>query len=439
MNASDFVSRLGAEGRPVKTSTGWQCRCPAHEDGKASLAVSDGHNGNVLIHCHAGCGTEAVVAAVGLKMVDLFPAKTASNGHAQKPRLVETYDYTDELVELLSQAVRFEPKDFRQRRPDASKPGGWNWSVKDVRPVPYRVPELISAVASGKPVFICEGEKDCDALHRAGLVATCNAAGAGKWKPDFLHAGGTPAGIVALAEAAAEWKTQTALVELLATPKQAAPEQVAQSPEVANHFKNDVGYADAFVRHHEGSIRFCADEKLWLVFDDEHGWQRDTTGRIMALAADYARERYQWALKAAAQMDPDAGKRLIASMISLGNRKRIEPALAFAEYNRAVVVRSEQLDADPFLAGAENGVINLRDGSFQPHRREHLVTRRLAVRFDAVATVPIWERFLSDVQPDLEMRSFLQRLSGYAITGGDSRSCSALPLRRWRERQGDFP
>ena len=128
MNARDFVSRLGAAGKPSKTSTGWQCRCPAHEDGKASLSVADADNGKTLIHCHAGCNNEAVVAAVGLKMSDLFPVKVKPP--ASQPRqIVATYDYTDELGTLISQAVRYKPKDFSQRRPDASNPGGWIWSV----------------------------------------------------------------------------------------------------------------------------------------------------------------------------------------------------------------------------------------------------------------------------------------------------------------------
>jgi hypothetical protein len=46
-------------------------------------------------------------------------------------------------------------------------------------------------------------------------------------------------------------------------------------PESADHFKSDIGYADAFVRRHADSIRFCGDEKLWLIFDEKHGWQRD--------------------------------------------------------------------------------------------------------------------------------------------------------------------
>ena len=73
--------------------------------------------------------------------------------------------------------VRFEPKDFRQRRP---KPGGgWDWSVKGVRVVPYRLPELLAEPA--RPVVVAEGEKDCDNLARMGVLATCNAGGAGKW------------------------------------------------------------------------------------------------------------------------------------------------------------------------------------------------------------------------------------------------------------------
>jgi hypothetical protein len=94
-----------------------------------------------------------------------------------KPQIVATYDYRDERGELLFQVVRYEPKGFRQRRP---KPGGgWVWSVKGVRVVPYRLPELLARPE--EPVFVVEGEKDVDNLERIGVVATCNAGGAGKW------------------------------------------------------------------------------------------------------------------------------------------------------------------------------------------------------------------------------------------------------------------
>ena len=187
--------------------------------------------------------------------------------------------------------------------------------------------------------------------------------------------------------------------------------------DLTGHFKNDIGYGDALVERHAKTVRFCADEKLWLVFDEVNGWRRDTTGHIKSMAADFARELYRDALSRAVTMEPDEGKRIIASVAALGNKKRIEPALLFASCNPAIVVTSEQLDADPFLVGVENGVVNLRDGSFQQHHHDHLVTRRLAVSFDPNATAPNFERFLTEVQPDAEMRAFLQRLSGYGITG----------------------
>lgn len=99
-----------------------------------------------------------------------------------KPKIESTYAYIDENGITLFEVVRFKPKDFRQRRPDGN--GGWVWSIKDVRQVPFHLPQLLEAPGSA-PIFIVEGEKDVLRLQSLGLVATCNAGGAGKW-PDEL-------------------------------------------------------------------------------------------------------------------------------------------------------------------------------------------------------------------------------------------------------------
>src|SRR5262249_10331976 len=39
-------------------------RCPAHDDRTPSLSVSDGNDGKVLVHCHAGCSQDAVIVAL---------------------------------------------------------------------------------------------------------------------------------------------------------------------------------------------------------------------------------------------------------------------------------------------------------------------------------------------------------------------------------------
>jgi 5S rRNA maturation endonuclease (ribonuclease M5) len=113
---------------------------------------------------------------------DLFPGN--SHTATRKPSKVAkktsaTYDYTDENGALMFQVVRFEPKDFRQRRPDGQ--GGWISNLDGVRRVLYHLPEVIAA----KDVLIVEGERDVETARQLGFVATCNSGGAGKWRDEY--------------------------------------------------------------------------------------------------------------------------------------------------------------------------------------------------------------------------------------------------------------
>lgn len=112
-----------------------------------------------------------------------FTAPLPANDPQQRPRIVKAYDYTDAHGEIIFQVCRYEPKTFKQRRPDGA--GGWSWSVRGVRQVPYRLPQMIAAPDA--LVFVVEGEKDADALAAIGLVATCNAGGAGKWRDELAQ------------------------------------------------------------------------------------------------------------------------------------------------------------------------------------------------------------------------------------------------------------
>src|SRR5262245_25119099 len=135
MTAAEFIAKLGAKAKPTRTTNGWQCRCPAHQDSRASLSVSDGDQCTVVF-CHAGCPTEAICAAAGVTLADLFGDKQRNE---RAKRMVANYDYRDESGSLLFQVCRFAPKDFRQRHPDRSTKDGWTWNAKGVRRVLYRL------------------------------------------------------------------------------------------------------------------------------------------------------------------------------------------------------------------------------------------------------------------------------------------------------------
>ena len=109
----------------------------------------------------------------------------------QLGKIAATYDYIDENSNPLFQVVRFDPKDFRQRHParpeddPARVNNGWVWGVRDTRPVPYHLPDLIKGIAAGRRIFVTEGEKDADNLRVLGFVATTNPGGASKWRQEF--------------------------------------------------------------------------------------------------------------------------------------------------------------------------------------------------------------------------------------------------------------
>jgi 5S rRNA maturation endonuclease (ribonuclease M5) len=163
-----------------RNGVGWMARCPAHDDRKASLSITEGGEGRAVLNCHALCDPEAVVTALGLQWRDLFVGGITET--SKRGRITHTYRYVDEHGALLYEAVRYHPKDFRQRRPHGS---GWVWSMAGIRRVLYRLPELITANAE-RTVFILEGEKDVDRARDAyGLLATCNTGGAGKWRDEY--------------------------------------------------------------------------------------------------------------------------------------------------------------------------------------------------------------------------------------------------------------
>jgi hypothetical protein len=177
MNISQILGQLK---NVRKSGSGWTSRCPAHEDKRNSLSITEGSDGRILVKCFANCTFEGICAAKGWKPSEFF-AQSNGNGkraHKPSPRIVAEYDYQDESGGLLSQNVRYEPKDFRQRRPDCN--GGWIWNLDGVRRVLYRLPSVMAA----SDVLFAEGEKDAETGEALGITSTTSGA-VGSWRPEF--------------------------------------------------------------------------------------------------------------------------------------------------------------------------------------------------------------------------------------------------------------
>lgn len=154
---------------------GWRARCPVHKgETDTSLHLWE-EAGQLRVKCFAGCDRKAIYDALHLDRIKQEPAYQA------------LYTYHGATGHILFQVVRRAgpKKTFFQRRPHPSEPGQWVNDMKGVKLVLYHLPEVTQAIAAGVPIYLVEGEKDVETLRAAGLVATCNAMGAGKWEEDY--------------------------------------------------------------------------------------------------------------------------------------------------------------------------------------------------------------------------------------------------------------
>ncbi len=170
---AEEVARGLEAARP--SGAGWIACCPAHDDRKPSLSITDCEDGRLLVHCHAGCGQADVIKT--LKHLGLWPhsdsvpvpAPIHGNGNGNASRTPKTrprppegsYLYHDRDGKEVLAVHRTADKKFSQWTPASE--GGWDpKGMCGNRPL-YRLPAVISGPG---PVLIVEGEKDVETAHR---------------------------------------------------------------------------------------------------------------------------------------------------------------------------------------------------------------------------------------------------------------------------------
>lgn len=79
MNAAEISNAL--KGR--RSGSGYIVRCVAHEDRSPSLSLADGSGGRLLVRCHAGCDSLAILAE--LKRLNLLEDQVDRRHHQVKP------------------------------------------------------------------------------------------------------------------------------------------------------------------------------------------------------------------------------------------------------------------------------------------------------------------------------------------------------------------
>ena len=160
-------------------------------------------------------------------------------------------------------------------------------------------------------------------------------------------------------------------------------------------------------------FRFCAQNSQWYAYtggawaiDDTQHLERGVRQEIQSMAGDAERAG-----------DSDEIDRWLAMVKKARRWNVLKNVASLAGTDEALCVRIDEFDADGSQLNTPNGLLDLATGGLSPHRPEALQSRQTRFPYNPDAQCPVWEKYLLEAQPDAEVRDFLQRVWGYALSG----------------------
>lgn len=233
------------------------------------------------------------------------------------------------------------------------------------------------------------------------------------------------------------WVSST---ELGAVPEDEAAEVVGDLKED----NTDAGHVNVLVRLAAGRLRYvwALDKWFWYntaaqrwVRDDSREHTRTESLRVAevyeqkaeALKRSYAA---RWAEMSGAEQK-EAAKQIQSAVnhaSSCKNKRVLDPLCSEAQKDGRVLLGHDEIDANRWVLGVPNGVVDLRTGRLRNGAMSEFVTLSAAVPFDPNARAPRWEQFVDEIMgvpipgshgyvPRPEMVAHIQRTLGYMLTG----------------------
>lgn len=159
-------------------------------------------------------------------------------------------------------------------------------------------------------------------------------------------------------------------------------------------------------------VGYVEDKDLVMLYGkDEKKWHRDTR-----LTKTKKTIRQVFSTLVDGTYDPAEQEKL---------RRYVEnssiPSSVAAELKLVIPeMKLDLFDANPYVLGVSNGIIELESGKFRSGRVEDYLTRSAGVAFDPHERCPRFERFINEIMlDDQELILFLQTLFGYLCIGAN--------------------
>ena len=195
------------------------------------------------------------------------------------------------------------------------------------------------------------------------------------------------------------------------------------SIEFADLFKGQLAYSQGIWRHWDGSIwvddkrgqRFTLVSQVGELYRSDADKLASLLGPVMASFAGIKKDEIPLKIVLWNAQVGSAIKSLRKGALELGSLHGIDSALKLAQPR--LHVPEDIWNRDPFLLAVRNGVVDLRTSDLLPASPDQWISKCVGAIYDPAAGTDKFKKFLERVQPDPEVRNYLQRLAGYCATG----------------------
>jgi len=172
-----------------------------------------------------------------------------------------------------------------------------------------------------------------------------------------------------------------------------------------------------FAQRHQADLRYVPEWQQWVEYGG-HAWAPcDPMERMQAFAS----ERFIHASQVLKAASTDSAREFAEAQLDMARkllaRAKQKSSLDSASSLSMIRKAAGEFDADPYVMGVRNGVVDLRTGERIASSPSQWITKQAGCDFDPDAEAPRFTRLLNRVLPDPDVREFYQRAVGYTLFG----------------------
>ncbi|CAA6603293.1 Phage/plasmid primase, P4 family (fragment) [Rhodospirillaceae bacterium LM-1] len=179
----------------------------------------------------------------------------------------------------------------------------------------------------------------------------------------------------------------------------------------------DLGLALQFSEQHHNKWKYCEEHGKWYRWDNTR-WKKDNVLTVFDDAREICR-RQALIISSylASQKDKKEKPPVYGEPNVIMAAKTIAAVEKLARYDRRHAVESDDLDRDDWLLATPTGTVDLKTGKMRENRQKDLISKACSVS-PSSQTPTLWLAFLERIfGGDKELIDYIQRLTGYALTG----------------------